>query len=79
MQEAFRTFSAGFPSPMSAKFTTQWFQWVISGKLAKFDEGPLWNLRKYGQTEAELYDIENVDTNVYIFWGENDWIVTKEV
>ena len=64
---------------MSTKFTTQWFQWVISGKLTKFDEGPVWNLRKYGQTEPEAYEIKNLDTNVYIFWGENDWIVTKEV
>ena len=69
----------GAPTTMSARFFTQWLQWVISGRYAFFDEGPLRNLRKYGDVKPKVYPLKNLATDVYLFWGPNDWVITKEV
>lgn len=50
-----------------------------SCEFLKYDYGIKMNLRKYGQTEPPAYNLTNVQTPLYIYYGDGDNLVPPEV
>lgn len=47
-------------------------------KFSQFDYGKGENIKKYGQSEPPLYDLSNIDIPIYMYYGENDLLCTKD-
>ena len=58
-----------------------YFSWLSATGVPSFnayDHGPWINLRRYGTTSPLAYNLRLVTAPVYIFWSENDLIVTPK-
>lgn len=52
---------------------------VFSGRFQKFDYGPSKNMKLYKSRKPPEYDLSNVQTNVHIIYGTNDYLVDPAV
>lgn len=72
------TVAENTPSGGSRKAFEHYFQLFHSGKFQKFDYLEN-NMKVYAQAAPPEYDLSKISTNVHVFYGEDDIIITKEV
>ncbi|XP_030024911.1 lipase 3-like [Manduca sexta] len=63
------------PSGASVKQILHYFQEVNSCNFQQFDYGQKKNIQMYGNKTAPPYYLERVKAPVFIFYGDNDWLV----
>uniref|UniRef100_A0A183U260 Abhydro_lipase domain-containing protein n=1 Tax=Toxocara canis TaxID=6265 RepID=A0A183U260_TOXCA len=66
------------PAGTSAQNILHWTQMIKSGKTQAYDYGSeKENLIHYGQPSAPLYNLGRVNTPVYLFWSDKDWLADE--
>ncbi|XP_033110134.1 gastric triacylglycerol lipase-like isoform X2 [Anneissia japonica] len=71
-QSRIQVYVSNNPAGTSLFNLNHFAQMVLSGEFSMYDHGMLGNLLKYKQARPPNYIIENIQTPVAIFWGEND-------
>jgi len=72
-------YAAHLPAGTSTMTVAQYGQLVNNGKFQMYDFGRK-NKERYGQATPPQYDVSQIDTPVYIFWADHDWLAPpKEV
>ncbi|CAJ0582789.1 unnamed protein product, partial [Mesorhabditis spiculigera] len=67
------------PAGTSTSNILHWAQMAQSGRTQMFDFGtPEKNRWKYGQETPPYYDISKFDGDVYIYYGDADWLADVE-
>lgn len=67
------------PNTISTKQVVHFGQLLKSGKFQRFDYKSSANLRIYGQAEPPAYNIRNVTTNMFVYYGVKDFLTTVKV
>uniref|UniRef100_A0AC35TK84 Lipase n=1 Tax=Rhabditophanes sp. KR3021 TaxID=114890 RepID=A0AC35TK84_9BILA len=63
------------PAGTSTANIIHWGQMVASGKCQKYDYGSSEkNVLHYGQELPPEYDLTKIETDVYLYWSETDWL-----
>lgn len=67
------------PSRTNLKSVKHFVQQIINydGFLRKFDYGETINIEKYGQNKPPAYDVTSINVPVYMYYGDNDVLCTK--
>jgi len=72
------TLTSHIPSGSSAYTMLHYAQEVQHEHFGGFDWGTKQlNLEHHGADKPPLYDLTKVNTKVALFWGDNDWLVSK--
>ncbi|XP_061719786.1 lipase 1-like [Cydia pomonella] len=64
------------PSGTSRKSIIHYFQLIFNKRFANYDYGPVENFRRYKSLIPPSYNLKQVTTNVSLFVGQNDPLVT---
>lgn len=68
------------PSPTSFTNLLHWTQLCRAGKFRGYDHGKEMNLIKYKSEEPPIFEISKIKTNIALFYGELDALITpKEI
>ncbi|XP_067128716.1 gastric triacylglycerol lipase-like [Centruroides vittatus] len=62
------------PAGTSTQNILHFAQMVNSGNFQKYDHGQTENMKKYKRTIPPEYNVENIQTPVWIFYGLNDYL-----
>lgn len=66
------------PAGTSSMTVVQYAQEIDSGFFQRYDYGILKNFDKYGQKTPPKYDLEQVVTNVTLYWGQRDLLADPQ-
>lgn len=67
------------PSGTSTMNILHWAQMVRSGKQEMYDYGSiLANEQHYGSKTPPIYDISKIQTDMYIYWSDADWLADEQ-
>lgn len=67
------------PNTISTKQFVHFGQLIRSGLFRKFDYKRSANLRIYGQAEPPEYDLSNVMTKLFVYYGARDFVTPSKV
>ncbi|KAJ1367610.1 hypothetical protein KIN20_028552 [Parelaphostrongylus tenuis] len=62
------------PAGTSTMNIIHWIQMVRKGTVAKYDYGRRGNIKKYGQSTPPEYNFTQIQTPIYMFSGDEDWL-----
>jgi len=65
------------PAGSSVHNVVHYAQGVTSGKFRKYDFGPEKNMIEYGASEPPEYNWNKITAPIALYWGENDWMGSK--
>ncbi|VDD90165.1 unnamed protein product [Enterobius vermicularis] len=66
------------PAGTSTRNIFHWSQMVKSKMVQKYDYGTNEeNYRHYGQPTPPVYNLTNIDAQIYIFWSDKDWLADQ--
>uniref|UniRef100_A0A0N4Z945 Lipase n=1 Tax=Parastrongyloides trichosuri TaxID=131310 RepID=A0A0N4Z945_PARTI len=66
------------PAGTSTDNIAHWAQMIQSKEVQKFDFGsPQSNMKHYNQTTPPLYNLSNIDTDIYLYWSADDWVADE--
>lgn len=69
------------PSATSSWNFAHWLQVINRGVLQRFDNGPAWNLKQYGQTTAPMWNMSRIDSKhakIALIHGKGDWLANEK-
>ncbi|KAH7729926.1 Protein LIPL-1 [Aphelenchoides avenae] len=67
------------PAGTSTQNILHWAQMVRSGQLQMYDFGSKkTNIEHYGQATPPLYDLNNDNAAVHLYWSDADWLADKK-
>ncbi|KAK6625796.1 hypothetical protein RUM43_006095 [Polyplax serrata] len=74
----FPVISTHFPDGGSAKELLHYIQIANTDIFRPYDYNPETNLKVYGQYEPPEYNIENITAPMWLIYGRNDFVVSRE-
>lgn len=77
-QSRLPVFLSHTPAGTSTQNVFHWTQMVKSGETQAYDYGSeAENLHHYGQPSPPLYNLSRVNTPVYLYWSDKDWLADE--
>lgn len=64
------------PAGASVRQILHYVQAVTHRRFCQYDHGSYGNMRRYGRADPPDYNLENVTAPVYLYYGDNDWLVS---
>lgn len=66
------------PAGVSVRQMLHFVQEVHNHKFAQYDYGRFGNMMRYGTRDPPDYNLKNVTAPVYLYYGNNDWLVSRK-
>lgn len=65
------------PAGTSTGQVLHFVQEVRNHKFCRYDHGRFGNMMRYGQRDPPEYNLKRVTAPVYLYYGNNDWLVSR--
>lgn len=66
------------PAGVSTRSVLHYVQEVRHHKFCQYDHGSMGNQMRYGQRDPPEYNLGNVTAPVYLYYSNNDWLVSRK-